>query len=97
MGLGRFIGSANATGAPERRVASAASLKDRLRRVGVELIAAELGRTSTGPAWVLTVQTPDQHVVTVNAGLSSDQDPHSVSTSDDVAKRVLQYLDERSR
>lgn len=96
-GLGRFVDSAIATGAPQRRVASAASLKERLRRVGVELVGAELGRTSAGPAWVLTVQTRDQQVVTVNAAVSSEQDPHSQATSEDIAERVVQYLSGSSR
>jgi hypothetical protein len=96
VGLGGFVGSAIATGAPQRRVASAASLGDKLRRSGVTLITAELGRTPTGPAWVLTVETPDQHVVTVNAALSSDQDPHSTVTAEDVAARVMHYLSTRT-
>lgn len=96
MGLGGFVGSAMAAGAPQRRVASAASLGDKLRRSGVALITAELGRTPAGAAWVLTLETPDQHVVTVNASLSSEQDPHSTETADDVAARVMQYLSGRT-
>jgi hypothetical protein len=46
---------------------------------------------------VLTVQTADQHVVTVNAAVASEQDPHSQATTEDIAARVVHYLSERSR
>ena len=92
LGLGGFVGSAVAAGASQRRIASAALLRDRLRRSGVALVTAELGRTPAGAAWVLTLETADQHVVTVNVALSPGQDAHSMETTEDVAARVMQYL-----
>lgn len=92
MGLGNLVGSAMANGASQRRVASAASLSEKLRRSGVTLVTAELGRAPTGPVWVLTMETPAQQVVTVKAPLTADQDPYSMSTAEAVAERVMQYL-----
>lgn len=92
LGLGVFVGAAVAAGSPQKRQASSNQLADKLKRVGIKLVTAELGRTPNGAAWVLTMEAPDQRVVTVNASLRSDQDPHSADTSNDVVERVVRHL-----
>ena len=92
LGLGPFVGAAMAGGSPQRRQASSNSLAEKLKRAGVGLVTAELGRTPSGAAWVLTLEAPDQRVLTVSAALQPDQDPHSSETSSEVVARVLRYL-----
>ena len=82
-----------AGGSSQRRQASSTLLAEKLKRAGIGLVTAELGRTPSGHAWVLTIEAPDQRVVTVTAPLRSDQDPHSADTSDEIVNRVLRYLE----
>ena len=49
--------------------------------------------TAGGPAWVLTLEAPDQRVRTVNVQLQAHQDPHSSETVDEIVSRVLRYLE----
>jgi len=96
MGLGSFVGTAMAAGMPQRRVASAASLGEKLRHAGVALVTAELGRMPAGPVWVLTVKGLNGQLVTVNVRVREGQDPHSADVADDVARRVTEYISRRA-
>ena len=90
--MGSFVGAAIAARAPQRRVASAAALGERLQSVGVTLVTAELGRTSAGPVWVLTVKGRDEQLVSVNVKVDSRYVPHSPEATEDVVDRVTAYL-----
>lgn len=92
LGLGTFVGAAVAAGSPQRRKESSALLAEKLRRAGVGLVSAELGRTLSGPAWVLTIEASDKGVTTVNVSLLAEQDPHSAETAQEIVDRVLRYL-----
>jgi|GEM_PF-3121608 len=80
------------SGLPQRGVSSFNHLADRLKSWSVRLINAELGRKQAGLAWVITIETSDQGVMTVNAPLDAGKDPHSAATLDEVAERIFQYL-----
>lgn len=93
LGWGSLVGAAVASGSPQRRLASSVLLTEKLKHAGIRLVAAELGRMPSGPAWVLTIETPDQQVMTLNVLLQAEQDPHSADTSEEIVSRVLRYLD----
>lgn len=91
LGIGMVLG-AMASGASERRIASSRRIRERLGQAGIKLVTAELGRTPTGPAWVVTVESPEHRIKTMNAQLGADQDPHSDATCEEVADRVIASL-----
>jgi hypothetical protein len=67
-------------------------LRDQLTARGVALVAAELGRTGEQGLWVLTLQLPNQHVITVHAPVEPSFDPLALEVADHIALRVLQHF-----
>lgn len=90
LGLGVLVGAAISSAS--QRNASKERLRARLAEGDVALLEADVGRQGDHSVWVLTVEVPNQGVLTVQAALLPGQDPHTYSTCDEVAKRVLQHL-----
>ncbi len=69
-------------------------LSNRLRARGIELVGAEFGREAAQGVWMLTLQLPNSHILTVRAPLekADADDPFAPAVSDSIAARVLRHL-----
>ena len=77
----------------DRRTAFVQRLRERLVLHEFTLIAADLGRTGTLALWVLTLQLPNQRVITVHAPLEHAIDPVGLGAVDPIVLRILKHFD----
>jgi hypothetical protein len=56
------------------------------------LVRAEFGREATRGVWILTLELPNQHVVTLRAPVAANADPLAPKVCDDIAARVIAHL-----
>lgn len=91
------VGSARRASRPpvDARAAFLARLSRRLSDSSYALLRCELGRESAGAkrgVWMLTLELPNQNVLTLRAPLAADQDPFAADVCDDIAGRVIAHL-----
>jgi hypothetical protein len=67
-------------------------LSNLLRAREYTLVRAEFGREATRAVWMLTIQLPNQHVLTLRAPLEPSEEPFSPKVCEDIAKRVIAHL-----
>lgn len=67
-------------------------LGNRLRARSFGLVTGEFGRERANAVWMLTVQLPNQHVLTLRAPVESGADPFAPEVCDGIAKRVIAFL-----
>lgn len=77
-----------------KRAKFATHLRDCLSPHGVMVLGANFGRDGASPTWVLTLQRPNEHVLTLNAHVDA-LDPFAMETAAEVASRVVRYLEAR--
>lgn len=58
----------------------------------VQLMSAELGVAAGQTIWILGVQMPNQHVMTLHAPMVPGTDPTSDATCDDIATRLTNWV-----
>ena len=90
MGRAVVAVAARASGNVDRRAAFLRRLEDTLGTKGVSLLASELGREAAQAVWLLTVQLPNQAVLSVRAAVLAGQDPLDPELGADIALRVIQ-------
>ncbi len=91
VGAGALIGAA-LTYRPEPRVIFAGHLQRCLTPAGIVLVAATLGRSVTGPVWVLTLRLPTGSLLSLQAAVDPGIDPLEPHLGDDIARRIIAYL-----
>jgi hypothetical protein len=67
-------------------------LRDQLGHAGLILVNASVGRTSNGPVWVVTLESPVSGVITLHAQLAETEEPYSPATVADVVGRVVNHV-----
>jgi hypothetical protein len=96
VGLGVLVAAAVASGSTDRNAVFVQKLRAQLASRGLTLVGAELGRNSSGPLWVVTVQAQDAQVVVLHAPVAGNLDPLSDAVCNDVAQRVTHFLEHRA-
>ncbi|HEX2684968.1 MAG TPA: hypothetical protein VHN14_00035 [Kofleriaceae bacterium] len=91
VGAGALIGAA-LTNRPESRAIFATHLQRGLTPAGIVLAAANLGRSDTGPVWVLTLRLPTGSLLSLQAAVNPGIDPLEPDLGDAVAQRIIAYL-----
>jgi hypothetical protein len=72
------------------RTAFLARLEERLAQKGISLLASELGREEDLPVWLLTLELPNKHVLSVRARVAEGA-PLSLEVAEDIAARVIKH------
>jgi hypothetical protein len=67
-------------------------LQNRLSVVQAQLRAADLGRGPAGLVWFLTLQLRNGSLISLQAPTSVTDFPHSEQLSDEIAQRIIVYL-----
>jgi hypothetical protein len=93
IGIGVIVGAAIANNTAERSAAFSRSLSEYLAQRGIRLLASNLGRSGQGPVWVLTLQLPNDHVLTLNATVPGGMDAMASATSANIAARVVEHIE----
>lgn len=77
----------------DRRAGFLDLLSNRLRARSLALVSAEFGRQANHPLWMLTLELPNQHVITVQAQLDDNvEDPFAPAVCEDVARRLIKHF-----
>jgi len=91
VGAGALIGAA-LTNRPEPRTIFANHLQRGLTPSGIILAAANLGRSVTGPVWVLTLRLPTGSLLSLQAAVDPGIDPLAPHLGNVIAQRIVAYL-----
>lgn len=91
VSAGALIGAA-LTNRPEPRAIFANHLQRGLTPAGIILAAANLGRSVTGPVWVLTLRLPNGSLLSLQAAVDPGVDPLAPPLGDAIAQRIVAYL-----